>query len=76
MSILVDGAEEEEAKEAPPPCRPPQGGRRRPPPCRDCKDASHWIIDIHEGMEEAAHLFLVSLLHAAWRHGRGEDGYC
>ena len=58
----------------------PPGGMEEVPheeaPCRDCKDASHWIIDIHEGMEEAAHLFLVLLLHAAWRHGGGEDGYC
>ena len=25
-------------------------------------------------MEEATNIFLISLLHAAWRHGGGEDG--
>ena len=32
--------------------------------CRDCNDATHWIIDNNEGMKEAAHLFLILLLHA------------
>ena len=89
VSILVDGAEEEEEEEeeiysSMPPGGmeeepPPPGGRRRRLLLHavSMSQLDRALQKLHEGMEEEAHLFLIFLLHATWRHGGGGDGcYC